>query len=174
MVIESAGSCAVGTFPSEPKEATPFAMAMELLSIFAFKAFCVKVLIGLLISDVLSILSNPKLVLNPATVDVPVPPFTIDTIPVTFVALPFSVPAKAPLASRCTIELARLVFVAVAKAFTADTILSLVFPPTLKIKGAVAVPPKSPPNNILPFVVVVASATELVIEPEASANAFAT
>ena len=37
-----------------------------------------------------------------------------------------------------------------------------------------AVPPKSPANNILPFVVVVASATEFVMEPEASASALAT
>ena len=68
--------------------------------IFAFNAFCVDVLIGLLISEVLSILSNPKFVLKPATVELPVPPFTMDTTPVTLVAFPVSVPAKAPLASR--------------------------------------------------------------------------
>ena len=46
--------------------------------------------------------------------------------------------------------------------------------PTDKTCGEVAVPPKSPANNILPFVVVVASATEFVIDPDASAKALAT
>ena len=114
------------------------------------------------------------MLLNPATVEEPVPPFAMATTPVTLVALPVRVPANAPLASRLTIAFAKLVFVAVAKASTADAILSLVLPPTEITVGAVAVPAKSPANKILPFVVVVASATELVMEPDASANAFAT
>ena len=174
VVIEKAGNWVVGTFPSAPKDATPFATAIALLFTFAFSAFCVKVLIGLLISDVLSIFSNPKLVLKPATVELPVPPFAIATTPVTFVAFPVRVPMNAPLASLFTIEFAKLVLVAVANAFTAAAILSLVLPPTFNTKGDVPVPPKSPANKILPFVVVVASATELVIDPDASAKALAT
>ena len=131
-------------------------------------------LIGLLRSDVLSKLSKAKLVLKAETVEPPVPPFTIATIPVTLVALPESEPMNAPLASLFTIEFAKLVLVAVANASTAAAILSFVLPPTFNITGAVAVPPKSPANKILPFEVVVASATELVILPEASANALAT
>ena len=164
----------VGTFPSDPKEATPFAAAIALLFIFVFNAFCVRVLIGLLRSEVLSTLSNAKLLLNPATVEEPVPPFAMATTPLTLVALPFNVPEKAPLASLLTIAFAKFVLVAVEKASTADAILSLVLPPTEITVGAVAVPAKSPDNKILPFEVVVASATELVMEPDASANAFAT
>ena len=74
--------------PSAPKLATPFTAAMELLLIFKDKAFVVAVLKGLLRSDVLSILSKPKLVLKPETVVAPVPPFAMATIPVTLVALP--------------------------------------------------------------------------------------
>ena len=70
--------------------------------------------------------------------------------------------------------LAKLVLVAVAKAFTENATLSFVFPPTLITIGVEAVPPKSPANKILPFEVVVASATEFVIDPDASANALAT
>ena len=40
--------------------------------------------------------------------------------------------------------------------------------------GTDAVPPKSPANRILPLLVVVASATEFVIVPVASAMALAT
>ena len=85
------------------------------------------------------------------------------------------VPAeKFPLASLFTIAEAILVLVAVAKAFTENAILSFVLPPTLITNGVVAVPAKSPANKIFPFVVVVASKTELVILPEASAKALAT
>ena len=174
VLIEKAGSCVLGTLPSAPKDATPLAIAITLLLIFAFNAFCVNVLIGLLISDVLSTLSKLKFVLKPATVELPVPPFVIATIPVTLVALPERLPINAPLTSLLTIALARFKLVAVANAFTAAATLSFDLPPTLMIKGEVALPPKSPANNILPFVVVVASATELVIDPEASANALAT
>ena len=122
----------------------------------------------------LSILSKLKFVLNPAIVELPVPPFAIDTMPVTLVAFPVSVPAKAPLASLFTIALERFVLVAVENALTAAAISSFVFPPTLMMRGEVALPPKSPANNILPFEVVVASVTELVILPEASDKALAT
>ena len=88
--------------------------------------------------------------------------------------MPISVPAKVPFTSLFTIAFARFVLVAVENAFTAAAILSFDLPPTLKIKGAVALPPKSPANKILPFAIVVASATELVILPEASDKAFAT
>ena len=81
---------------------------------------------------------------------------------------------KFPLPSRLTIVLAKLVLVAVENPFTENAILSLDFPPTLNTIGVVAVPPKSPASNIFPFEVVVASATELVILPDASASALAT
>ena len=85
------------------------------------------------------------------------------------------VPAeKFPLASLFTSVEAILELVAVANAFTENAILSFVLPPTLITKGIVALPAKSPANKIFPFVVVVASATEFVIEPDASASAFAT
>ena len=129
---------------------------------------------GLLISLVFSTLSNPKLVLKPATVDAPVPPFAIATIPVTLVAVPNKFPLNSPLAFRFTILLAKLLFVALFANVVAAAISSFVLPPTLSTKGTAPVPPKSPANNNLPLVVVVASATELVIEPDASANALAT
>ena len=157
VVIENAGSWVVGTFPSAPRDATPLATAIALLFTFAFNAFCVSVLMGLFISEVLSTLSNPKLVLKPATVELPVPPLAIAIIPVTFVALPVNVPANTPFASLFTTVFARFVLVAVAKALTVAAMLSLVFPPTSITKGAVAVPPKSPASNIFPFDVVVAS-----------------
>ena len=168
---------------------------------FAFKskADCWKVLTGLFASLVLSIFPIPKLVLALMEVVAPVPPFTTATTPDTLVAFPVTVPVKLPvtspttlpvcvplvfalilpaeklpLASRFTMVLAKLVLVAVPKAFTENAILSFVFPPTLNTKGVVAVPPKSPANNIFPLEMVVASATEFVIFPEASAKAFAT
>ena len=174
VVIENAGSWVVGTFPSAPRDATPLATAIALLFTFAFNAFCVSVLMGLFISEVLSTLSNPKLVLKPATVELPVPPLAIAIIPVTFVALPVNVPANTPFASLFTTVFARFELVAVAKAFTAAATLSFVLPPMLNTIGEDALPPKSPANKIFPLDVVVASATEFVIEPDASANAFAT
>jgi len=62
--------------------------------------------IGFAISVVLSTLPNPKLALALVAFAAPVPPFKIATIPVTFVALPVSVPEKFP-----TTELA-VIFVA--------------------------------------------------------------
>ena len=172
--IENAGNCAVGTLPSDPKLATPFSSPMRLLLIFVFNAVCVKVLIGLLASLVLSIFSMLKLVLNSARFEVPVPPFAIETIPVTLVALPIIFALNAPLLSRLTILLAKLLLVALFANVIPVIISSAVFPPILNTNGVVAVPPKSPANKILPLLVVVASATEFVIEPEASDNAFAT
>ena len=168
---------------------------------FAFKssAVCCAVLTGLLASLVLSINPIPKFVLALVLVDPPVPPFTTATIPETLVAFPVTVPVKLPvilpvilpvtspvkfeviafalkfpLASLFTKALAKLVEVPFPNATTAAAILSFVFPPTLKTIGTDPVPPKSPANKILPLLVVVASATELVIEPEASAKALAT
>ena len=156
-------------------------------------------LTGLLASLVLSTLPIPKLVLAFVLLEAPVPPFATATTPDTLVAFPVTVPVKfpdtfpitspvwvpivfalifpaekLPLPSRLTRVLAKLVFVEVANAFTEKAILSLVLPPTVMTVGKDAVPPKSPPNKILPFEEVVASATELVMEPEASANALAT
>ena len=71
-----------------------------------------RLLIGLLISEVLSKLSKPKLVFIPVIVVAPVPPFTIATTPVTFVALPDKLPTNEPLASLFTIV--ALVFKSVA------------------------------------------------------------
>ena len=121
----------------------------------------------------LFILSNPKLVLNPATVVAPVPPLAMATMPVILVAFPVSVPAKAPLASRFTILFAKFELVALLAKLTPASISSLVFPPTVITVGLAAVPPKSPANKIFPLEVVVASATELVMLPEASDNALA-
>ena len=56
-------------------------------SSFKFNAAWVAILIGLLISRVLSTFSNPKLVFAPTTVVAPVPPCNIGTTPVTFSAL---------------------------------------------------------------------------------------
>ena len=114
--------------------------------------------------------------------EAPVPPLTTATIPETFEALPVTVPVKLPvtfpitspvcvpivfalmfpaeklpLPSRFTIVLAKFELVDVPNAFTANATLSFVFPPTIKTRGVVADPPKSPANNIFPFDVVVAS-----------------
>ena len=172
--IENAGNCAVGTLPSVPNPATPFAIPIVLLLIFVSNAVWVNVLTGLFASLVLSILSNPKLVLKPDTVEVPVPPFAIDTMPVIFVAFPNKLPLNSPLASRFTILFARFELVALLAKVTPATISSFVFPPTLNTNGLLLVPPKSPANNIFPLLVVVASCTEFVMLPEASAKAFAT
>ena len=156
-------------------------------------------LTGLVASLVLSTSPSPKLVLAFVLFEAPVPPFATATTPETLVAFPVTVPVKfpvifpitspvwvpivlalifpaekLPLPSRLTIVLAKLVFVEVANAFTENATLSFVFPPTVITVGKDAVPPKSPPSKILPFEEVVASATELVIEPEASASASAT
>ena len=105
--------------------------------------------------------------------DVPVPPLAMVTMPVRLVAFPVKFPANAPFASRLTMLFAKFEFVALLAKLTPATISSLVFPPTVITVGLAAVPPKSPANKILPLFVVVASATELVIEPEASAKALA-
>ena len=156
-------------------------------------------LTGLLASLVLSIFPIPKFVLAFVLVDPPVPPFATATIPDTFVALPVTVPVKLPvilpvtlpvtspikfeeitlalkfpLASLFTILLAKFALEALLANIVAEVISSLVFPPTLNTNGLLPVPPKSPANNIFPLLVVVASCTELVIEPEASAKALAT
>ena len=168
-------------------------------SAFKSNAACCGVLTGLLASLVLLILPIPKFVLASIEVVAPVPPFAIATTPETLVAFPVTVPVrlpvtlpvklpvtlpirlelilvaeKLPLPSLFTTAFAKLVLVAVANASTVEAMLSFVFPPTSITTGAEAVPPKSPPSNILPFEVVVASATELVMEPDASAKAFAT
>ena len=61
---------------------------IDLLAVFSFKssAACVSVLMGLLISEVLSTLSSNKLVFAAAMVLAPVPPFTIATTPVNLLA----------------------------------------------------------------------------------------
>ena len=160
--------------PSVPNPATPFAKPIVLLLIFVSNAVWVSVLTGLFASLVLSILSNPKLVLKPDTVEVPVPPFAMATTPVIFVAFPNKLPLNSPLASRFTILFARFELVALLAKVTPATISSLVFPLTLNTNGLLAVPPKSPASNIFPLLVVVASCTEFVMLPEASAKAFAT
>ena len=166
---------------------------------FKSKAVCCAVLTGLLASLVLLIFPIPKLVLASIAVVPPVPPLANATIPETFVAFPVTVPVKFPvtfpvilpvtfptkfalivvaekfpLPSLLTTAFAKFALVAVPKAFTVAAILSFVFPPIVITIGAVAVPPKSPANNIFPLEEVVASATEFVIDPEASANALAT
>ena len=114
-------------------------------------------LIDLLRSLVLSMLSNPKFVLNPAIVVAPVPPFKIATVPVTFVALPIILLLNAPLASRLTILFGILLEIALLANIVAATISSFVLPPTLNTKGVEPVPPRSPASNIFPLDVVVAS-----------------
>ena len=166
---------------------------------FKSRAVCCAILTGLLTSDVLFIFPKPKFVLASIAVVPPVPPFATATIPDTFVALPVTVPVrfpvtspitlpvckpiefalivpalKLPLPSLLTTAFAKFAFVAVPKAFTVAAILSFVFPPTLITTGLLALPPRSLANIIFPLVVVVASATELVMEPEASAKALAT
>ena len=168
---------------------------------FAFRssALCCAVLTGLFKSEVLSILPIPKLVRALLALLPPVPPFATATTPETLVALPISDPVtfptrfpvtlpvtlpmilevillaiKLPEASRLTIVLAVFCAVAVLDKIAAEVISSLFKPPILITKGIDAVPPKSPANKILPLLVVVASATEFVIVPEASAIALAT
>ena len=156
-------------------------------------------LTGLLASLVLSILPMPKFVLAFVAPLAPVPPLAIATIPDTLVALPVTVPVKlpvtlpvkfpvtlpiklalielalkSPFASLFTKALAKLSAVPFPKATTVAAILSFVFPPTLITNGLLAVPPKSPASNIFPLLLVVASCTEFVMLPDASAKALAT
>ena len=168
---------------------------------FAFKsnAACCAVLTGLFASLVLSIFPNPKFDLAMILVVAPVPPLTMATVPVTLVAFPVTVPVKfpvifpmtfpvtlpikledivvaikLPLPSLFTNASAKLLLVPLPKATTVAAILSFVLPPILITIGEDALPDKSPASNILPFVVVVASCTELVIDPEASVKALVT
>ena len=168
---------------------------------FAFKssAVCCAALTGLFTSEVLSILPIPKLVRALLALLPPVPPFTTATTPETLLALPISDPVttptrfpvtfpvilpmilevillaiKLPEASLFTMVLAVFCAVAVLDKIAAAAISSLDKPPILTTSGIDAVPPKSPANKILPLLVVVASATEFVIVPEASAMALAT
>ncbi len=168
---------------------------------FAFKssAVCCAVLTGLLRSEVLLILPRPKLILALLASLAPVPPLATATMPETLVAFPISEPVtmpvrlpvtfpvtfpikfevilpaiKLPDASLFTMVLAVFCAVAVFANMDAPAISSLLIPPILITTGIDAVPPKSPANKILPLLVVVASATEFVMVPEASAIAFAT
>ena len=166
---------------------------------FKSNAACCAVLTGLFASLVLSRFPKPKFVLALTFVEAPVPPFATATMPETLVALPVTVPVrfpvifpvifpitlpikseeivdalKFPLPSLFTNALAKLLLVPLPKATTVAAILSFVLPPTLITIGEFAFPAKSPASNILPLEVVVASCTELVIDPDASAKAFAT
>ena len=168
---------------------------------FAFKssAVCCAVLTGLLRSEVLLILPRPKLILALLASLAPVPPLATATTPETLVALPISEPVtmpvrlpvtfpvtfpikfevmllaiKLPDASLFTMVLAVFCAVAVLDNIAAAAISSLLMPPILITIGIEAVPPKSPASKILPLLVVVASATEFVMVPDASAMAFAT
>ena len=166
---------------------------------FRSSAVCCNVLTGLFKSEVLSIFPMPKLVRALLALLAPVPPFAIATTPETLVALPIKEPVtfpvtlpvtlpvtspikfeeiilavKLPEASLFTIVLAVFCAVAVLDKIAAAAISSLDKPPILITKGVDAVPPKSPANNIFPLLIVVASATEFVMVPEASAIAFAT
>ena len=66
----------------------PSVVTIDLLALFSFKssAACVSVLMGLLMSVVLSTLLRPKLVFAAAIVLAPVPPFATGTIPVNLLA----------------------------------------------------------------------------------------
>ena len=168
---------------------------------FAFKssAVCCAVLTGLFISEVLFIFPRPKLILALLASLAPVPPLATATTPETLVALPISEPVtmpvrlpvtfpvtfpikfevmllalKLPDASLFTIVLAVFCAVAVLDNMAAAAISSLLMPPILITSGIEAVPPKSPASKILPLLIVVASATEFVMVPEASAIALAT
>ena len=111
-----------GTLPLASKLATPLATAIEAVLTFKLSAVCVILLIGLLISEVLSTLFNPYEVFIAAIDEVPVPPFAIATIPVTLVALPDKFPVNEPLASLATIVLAVPELVAVFTSVVAATI----------------------------------------------------
>ena len=168
---------------------------------FAFRssAVCCAVLTGLFTSEELLIFPRPKLILALLASIAPVPPLATATMPETLVALPMSEPVtipvrlpvifpvtfpikfevmlfaiKLPDASLFIRVLAVFCAVAVFAKMAAPAISSLLIPPILITTGIDAVPPKSPANKILPLLVVVASATEFVIVPEASAIAFAT
>ena len=78
-----------------PKVTNPVNVG-DAIGAFKLSAFCVNVEIGLLISETLSTLFNPKLALAFVALAAPVPPFKISTIPVTFVAVPVNVPEKLP------------------------------------------------------------------------------
>ena len=71
----------------------PSVVATDLLAVFSLisSATCVSVLIGLLISDVLSTLLSAKLVFAAATVPAPVPPFTTATTPNNLLALTLTI-----------------------------------------------------------------------------------
>ena len=98
------------------------ATAIEAVFTFKFSAVCVKLLMGLLISLVLSKLFKPYAVFIAAIDEVPVPPFAIATTPVTLVAFPDKFPANEPLASLATIVLAVPELVAVFTSVVAATI----------------------------------------------------
>ena len=98
------------------------ATAIEAVFTFKFKAVCVKLPMGLLISLVLSKLSKPYAVFIPAIVVTPVPPLAMVTTPVTLVAVPNKFPANEPLASLATIVLAVPELVAVLTNVMAATI----------------------------------------------------
>ena len=101
---------------------------------FKSNAACVKVDIGFATSVVLSTLPNPKFALAFNALAAPVPPFKIATIPVTFVALPVSVPEKFP-----TTELA-VILVALTfpeNVFAVITLLSKLPLPSLSTKALI-------------------------------------
>ena len=98
------------------------ATAIDAMLTFKFSAVCVKLLIGLLISLVLSTLFKPNAVFIAAIEVAPVPPLAMATTPVTLVALPDKFPANEPLASLATIVLAVPELVAVFTSVVAATI----------------------------------------------------
>ena len=67
----------------------PSVVTIDLLAAFSFKsrAACVRILIGLLMSVVLSTLLIPKLVFAAVIVLAPVPPFATGTMPVNLLVL---------------------------------------------------------------------------------------
>ena len=76
----------LGYLVSEPESIATLVL-LFVKSSFKSSACCVRILIGLLLSLVLSTLSSPKLIKAPSTVVAFVPPFSIETTPVTFSAL---------------------------------------------------------------------------------------
>ena len=78
-----------------PKVTKPVKVG-DAIGAFKSNAACVKVDIGFAISVVLSTLLNPKFARAFVAFEAPVPPFKTATIPVTFVALPFTVPLNVP------------------------------------------------------------------------------
>ena len=111
-----------------------------------------------------------------------------DTLPVTLpVTLPNTFPVSgptkrfakmvstlmSPFELLLTNVLAIFPSVAVLSKFTAATNVSLLIPPIVNTRGALAVPPKSPPNITLPFTLVVASGKALDTV-DASLNTFFT